>query len=120
MIYNMRRRKKRTFTVTLSGMFHKKENSYNMEAECYVTIDGTIYATTGAYEVSRSSSILIYAQNFSIPTNQTSPGTITLNGKKVNQSEAYELKITGNAVIKGDVRNTGIQRTASAAITMPA
>lgn len=120
MIWNMRRRKKRTFAVTLSGTFHKKAFPSAMEAECYVKIDGTIYATTGTYEVSRNSSILIYARNYSIPTNQTSPGTITLNGKKVNQSEAYELKITGNAVIKGDVRNTGIQRTASAAITMPA
>lgn len=120
MIYNMRRRKKRTFTVTLSGRFHKKEHSYDLEAECYVTIDGTIYATTGTYEVPRNSSILIYAQNFSIAGGQASPGTITLNGEKVNQSESYELKITGNAVIKGEVSNKGISRTASAAITMPA
>ena len=120
MIWNMRRRKKRTFTVTLSGTFHKKVRPSDLEAECYVTIDGTIYATTGTYEVSRNSSILIYARDFSIPSNWTSPGTITLNGEKVNQSESYELKITGNAVIKGNVMNTGIQRTASAAITMPA
>lgn len=120
MIWNMRRRKKKTFTVTLSGTFHKKGYPSNLEAECYVKIDGTIYATTGTYEVSRNSSILIFAQNFSIPSNQANPGTIKLNGKQVNQSATYELKITGNAVIKGDVRNTGMQRTASATITMPA
>lgn len=120
MIWNMRRRKKKVFTVTLSGRFNKSQTTTDRTVELYVTINGKDYTDEGVYEVAPNTVISIYAQNCTA-NGQTSAGTINLNGTKVNQSASYGLKITGNAVIKGTIGSPNVfMKTATADITMPA
>ena len=120
MIWNMRkRRRKKVFTVTLSGKFQKGSNNGKSSAELYITINGEDCTHEGVYEVAPNTVITIFAQSASI-LGIGSAGTINLNGTKVNQSARYGLKITANAIIKGSIVSDLYAQTAVADITMPA
>ena len=116
MIWNMRLRKKKVFTVTLSGNFYKRTDTTERAAELYVTINGEDCTDEGIYEVAPDTVISVYAKTQG--NKFTEPGIIRLNGEKVNKTNTYGLKVTGNVIIKGTIKS--VVKQAIADITMPA